>query len=512
MGREEQIIEERLKKLAELKKAGINPYPYSYKKTDSTKTINSKFSGLKNGEKTAHSVKIAGRLMNSREFGKIAFCVIQDGEGKIQLVFQEPDTPKKVFDFFKKYIDTGDFLGAEGPVIRTQRGELSVLVKNIELLSKSTLPLPEKWHGLQDKEERYRKRYLDLLINSPSKEVFEKREKIIEAIREFLKSREFHEVDTPYLQTVYGGASARPFKTNLNALNIDLFLSISPELYLKRLIVGGYEKVYSIARNFRNEGIDRWHNPEFTMMEVYQAYADYNDMMELTEDLFEFVCRKVNNSTKVKIGETEIDFKKPWTRITMLDAIKKYAKIDAGKLSVKELLSFAQKHKVELKGTSWGMLVQSIFEHFCEKEFIQPTFVIDHPKETTPLCKIHREDPRLIERFEPFCMGAELANAYSELNDPVVQKEFLEEQQKMLSQGDEEANPYDKDFVNSLEIGMPPTGGLGIGIDRMIILLTASESIRDVILFPFMRPEGIEEKKDVSEKNDKKAAKKGKSK
>lgn len=490
MGREEQIISERLRKLKELRSAGINPYPYSFDKKDNAQDLQEKYAKLKNEQKAKYTAKIAGRLINSRELGKIAFGVLQDGSSKIQIVLQEKETPDKVREFFKKYIDLGDFIGLTGEVFRTKRGELSILIHSLELLSKSILPLPEKWHGLQDKEERYRRRYLDLIMSPEVKEVFEKREKIIDSIREFLKERKFKEVDTPYLQTVYGGASARPFKTHMNALDIDLFLSISPELHLKRLIVGGYEKVFTIARNFRNEGIDRWHNPEFTMMEIYQAYADYNDMMDLTESLFEYVCKKVNGSTKVNIKGKEIDFKKPWKRMTMLEAIKKYAKIDAGKMSADELSEFIKENHVKSIGNSWGLSVQAIFEHFCEEKLEQPTFIIDHPVESTPLCKLHRSDKtgRLIERFEPFCMGTELANAYSELNDPILQRKLLEEQQKMLSAGNEEANPYDEDFVNALEIGMPPTGGLGIGIDRMIILLTGSESIRDIILFPFMRP------------------------
>ena len=398
---------------------------------------------------------------------------------------------------FKKYIDTGDFIGASGIIMKTKRGEVSVLVKNLEILSKSLLPLPEKWHGIQDKEERYRKRYLDLIMNPSVKDVFDKRTKIIEAIREFLKSKDMIEVETPYLQSVYGGASAKPFKTKLNTLDMDLFLSISPELYLKRLIVGGYDKVFTISRNFRNEGIDRWHNPEFTMMEIYVAYADYNDMMNLFEEIYEYACKKVLGTTKIKFRDKTLDFKRPWKRMTMQEAIKKFAKIDIEKKSDKELVAFAKKNKIELKDNSWGWAVQGIFEHFCEDKIEQPTFILDHPLETTPLCKSHRYDKlcRLIERFEPFCMGAELGNAYSELNDPILQRSLLEEQQKALKKGDEEANPLDEDFINAIEIGMPPTGGMGLGIDRMIMLLTGQESIRDVLLFPFMREDDKKEKK-----------------
>jgi len=497
MGREDEIVEQRKRKIKELVKAGINPYPYKFDKKNSSLDIHRRYFNIKPDERTKDNVKTAGRVMTIRDLGNLAFATIQDGYGKVQIVLQKEETSEKVFDFFKKYVDSGDFIGVEGIVFKTKRGELSVLVKSVELLSKSILPLPEKWHGIQDKEERYRKRYLDLIMNSEVKDIFIIREKIIDAIREFLKYKGFNEVDTPYLQTIYGGAEARPFKTHLNALNIDLFLAISPELYLKRLIVGGFEKVFTIARNFRNEGIDRWHNPEFTMMEIYQAYADYNDMMKLTEDIFEYVCEKVLGTTKIRVQGQEVNFKAPWKRMTMAEAIKKDAKIDVLKMNEKELLDFVKKNNIDTKGKTWGWFVQGIFEHYCEKNIIQPTFITDHPKETTPLCKAHKKDERLIERFEPFCLGAELANAYSELNDAEIQRKLLEEQQKELSKGNEEANPFDADFVNALEIGMPPTGGLGIGIDRMMILLTGSESIRDVIMFPFMKPEALKlEKKE----------------
>jgi len=483
MSREEQIINERKKKIEELRKHGINPYPHKFDKKQSCADC------LKS--KVGTKVKTAGRLMTKRDIGKIIFSNLRDSTGEIQIVLQEKETPKKIIDFFKKYIDSGDFVGVEGKIFLTKTKQISILVKDLHILSKALLPLPEKFHGLQNEEERLRKRYLDILMNPEVKEVFDKREKIIDAIREFLKKKEFNEVDTPYLQSVYGGASAAPFKTHLNALDMDMFLAISPELHLKRLIVGGYEKVFTIARNFRNEGIDRWHNPEFTMMEIYQAYADYNDMMELVEDIYIYVAKKVNGSTKVKFRDKEIDFKKPWKRMTMNQAIKKFANIDVEKKSEKELLDFAEKNKIEVREKTWGWAVQRIFEHFCEEKLEQPTFILDHPLETTPLCKLHRNDKlcRTIERFEPFCMGSELGNAYSELNDPILQKKLLEEQQKMLKKGDEEANPYDADFVNAIETGLPPTGGLGLGIDRMIMLLTGQDSIRDVIIFPFMKPE-----------------------
>jgi len=498
MARGDEITKERLRKLEEMRKQGINPYPHKFKKKDNASDLQKKYSKLKDEEFGKEAV-IAGRLMTLRNLGKIAFGNIQDFSGTIQIVLQDGKTKKQIFDLLNNFIDTGDIIGVKGKVFRTKRGELSVLVDekgSLEILTKSIKPLPEKFHGLQDKEERYRKRYLDLIMNPEVKKVFEKREKILESIREFLKLKEFNEVETPYLQTVYGGAAARPFKTHINALDMDLFLAISPELYLKRLIVGGYEKVFTIARNFRNEGIDRWHNPEFTMMEIYQAYADYNDMMKLTEDLFEYVAKKVNGTTKVNFKGKEIDFKAPWQRMTMAEAIKKFAKIDVLKMNDNEIAKFAKENKLELKSEKWGYAVQSVFEHFCEEKIEQPTFITDHPIESTPLCKqLRNGDKRLIERFEPFCMGTELANAYSELNDPILQKQLLEEQQKMLKKGDDEANPYDSDFVNAIEIGLPPTGGLGIGIDRMIILLTGQESIRDIILFPFMKPEENQENK-----------------
>jgi lysyl-tRNA synthetase class 2 len=496
MGREEEIVKKKEETIAELRKTGINPYPYSFEKTASSEELKKKYEKLKPDTKTKDKASIAGRVMAVRDMGKINFFTLQDDKGKMQVIVQEKESPEKTIEIFRKFVDSGDFIGVSGVVARTKRGEISILAREIEILSKSILPLPEKWHGLQDKEERYRKRYLDLIMNPEVKEVFVKREKITDAIRELLKGKGFIEVDTPYLQTIYGGAEARPFKTHLHALDTDLFLAISPELYLKRLVVGGFEKVFTIARNFRNEGIDATHNPEFTMMEIYQAYVDYNEMMELFEEIYEYVCKKVFGTTKLEYQGKTLDFKKPWKRMTMAEAIKKYAGINVLKMSAKELGDFSEKNHVEYKEKSWGMLVANIFEHFCEKELIQPTFITDHPKETTPLCKVHRKDARLIERFEPFCMGMELGNAYSELNDAKVQEELFKEQEEKLKRG-EEAHPHDKDFVEALKYGMPPTGGLGLGIDRMLMLLCNQPSIRDVILFPFMRPEktGEEEKK-----------------
>lgn len=450
--------------------------------------------------------------MTVRDLGKLIFATVQDSKGKIQIILQKEETQKESFELFKKYVDIGDIIGCEGTIMKTKTGEVSILASKIEMLSKSILPLPEKWHGISDKEERYRKRYLDLIMNPETKQVFEKRTLILESIREVLKKKSFVEVETPYLNTIYGGAKAKPFKTHLNVLDMDLYLAISPELYLKRLIVGGYDKVYSIARNFRNEGIDRWHNPEFTMMEIYQAYADYNDMMDLFEEIYEYCAKKVNGTTKVEFRGKTVDFKRPWKRMTMCEAIKKWVGIDVLKMTKQELIKFVCEKKLECMvkkdNLSWGEAVQAIFEDFCEDKIEQPTFIIDHPLESTPLCKLHRNDKlcRLIERFEPFCMGAELGNAYSELNDPILQRKLLEGQQNALSKGDEEANPLDEDFINAIEIGMPPTGGIGLGVDRMIMLLSGQESIRDVILFPFMKViednKGDEEKTEDSKKEE----------
>jgi len=498
MSRQDQIVNERKRKLEELEKKGINPYPHKFDVKDYSNEIKEKYKGLKNNQKSKDKVRVAGRVMIIRNLGKLIFSTIQDSQGRLQIILQKGETKKEDFELFKKYIDSGDFVGCEGTIMKTKTGEVSVFVKRLELLSKSLMPLPEKWHGLKDEEEKYRKRYLDLIMNPEVKQVFEKRTQILDAIRELLKQKGFTEVETPYLQTIYGGANAKPFKTHLNTLDMDLFLSISPELYLKRLIVGGFDKVFTISRNFRNEGIDRWHNPEFSMMELYQSYADYNDMMSLFEEIYEYAIKKINNSTKVKFRGKIIDFKRPWKRMTMAQAIKKYAGIDVTKKSEKEIEKFVKKNKIECKENCWGWYIQGIFEHYCEDKIEQPTFILDHPLETTPLCKTHRDGSKfctLIERFEPFCMGAELGNAYSELNDPVLQRELLEEQQKALKKGDEEANPLDENFLNAIEIGMPPAGGLGLGIDRMVMLLTGQDTIKDVILFPFMRSEKKEKSK-----------------
>jgi len=488
MAREEEMIKERMQKISELRKLKINPYPYSFDKKNNAAELQAKYAKLKPEEKTKDKASVAGRLMSVRLMGKINFASLQDDSGKIQVIIEENTAGKKLIDFFSKYADAGDFAGIQGTVMRTKRGELSINAEKIEILSKAILPLPEKWHGLQDMEERYRKRYLDLTMNPDVKKTFEARTKIIGAIREFLNSKGFMEVETPLLQSVYGGAEARPFKTHMHELDVDMYLSISPELYLKRLVVGGFEKVYTICKNFRNESIDKSHNPEFTMLECYSAYSDYEDMMQLFEEIYEYVAKKVFGKTEFEYQNEKLEFKKPWKKVSMYEGLKKQG-IDVKKASDKELLKKAKELRLDAnEKTPRGLLIAELAKKLVEPALIQPTHLIDHTKETTPLCKINRKNDELIERDEPFAFGMELGNIYSELNDPVLQKELLDEQEKMKK---EEKHKQDNDFINALEYGMPPCGGLGLGIDRMAMLLTNSSSIRDVILFPFMKPQNV---------------------
>jgi len=481
-------IEDRLKKLEEIRALGVNPYPYRFEFVDNSEKIKKEFDYIQPEEHTNKNVKLAGRIILFRRMGKVAFLTIKDGTGSIQLYLRADDIGE-TYEILKKF-DLGDFIGVEGEVFKTKMGELSIYVKKFQMLCKSIKPLPDKFHGLQDQELKYRKRYLDLIMNSKSKEILNKRMLMTRYVREFMDNRGFLEVETPILHPIYGGAAAKPFKTFHNDLKMELFLRISPELYLKRLIVGGFDRVYDINKNFRNEGIDTTHNPEFTMLEAYQAYADYTDMMKLVEELFEQVALKLNGTTKSTFRGNEVDFKAPWKRVTMLDSIEEHAGIDASNMSIEELRDFVKNKKIEFdKEESWGNYVIAIFEALCEDKYIQPTFIIDHPEESTPLCKRHRTDSRLIERFEPFCCGMEICNAYSELNDPVHQRKLLVEQARQLNAGNAEANPLDEDFLEAIEHGMPPTGGIGIGLDRMAMLILGQESIRDVILFPTMKPE-----------------------
>ncbi len=503
-----ELDQSKLARLHELWAQGINPYPYSFNITAHAKPIQEKWAHLNIGEHAQETVHVAGRLMLQRVMGKASFAHILDQTGKLQIYASQDNLGEELYKLFTKKTDIGDIVGFEGTVFKTKTGEVTVEAKGFQILCKSLLPMPEKFHGLKDVELRYRQRYVDLFMNPESREVFAKRSKMIHVIRDFFFQNGFMEVETPALQVVYGGANARPFVTHINAWNMKMYLSISPEPFLKRLLVGGFEKVFTICKNFRNEDADTTHNPEFTMLECYQSYVDYTAMMELMEQIFERCAIALNGTTKVKHlhkgQEVEIDFKAPWQRLSMLDALHKYGKIDARNMSQEDLLDVVSQHGIEFEGDfSWGLGVQLLFEELAEEHLIQPTHIIDHPKESTPLCKAHREDPRLIERFESFCLGAELCNAYSELNDPLLQRKLLEEQAAQLRAGNEEAYPMDEDFVNAIEYGMTPAGGLGFGVDRMVIMLTGVESIRDVIFFPTMKPLPEEIKKEEKKEHKK---------
>ncbi len=472
----ESIRQNRIEKLEKLRRRGINPYPPKFDKEVSIKQA------LNSLDK---KVKTAGRIMAVREHGQLAFIDLQDSTGEIQLWLTAEDLNDKyqVLDL----IDVGDFLGVIGEVVKTDTGQTSIKAAEFKILAKAIKPLPEKWHGLKDKEERYRKRYLDLVMNPEVREKFKKRAEIYKAIRGFLDERGFIEVQTPILQTQYGGANARPFITNIHAWDMKMYLRIAYELHLKRLLVGGFEKVYDLSSCFRNEGADKTHNPEFAMIEIQWAYKDYFDAMKLTEELWEAVAKKVLGTTKIKYQGTEIDLKTPWERLTMAEALEKHAGIEIDKLSDQDLKQLAEKHDIETN-LSRGELIGELFEVLCEHKLIQPVHIIDHPKELAPLAKRHRDNPDLIERIEPFINGWEVANCYSELINPLVQRELLEEQEEKGRGGDDEAHPMDDDYINALEQGLPPNVGIGIGIDRMVMLMTDSPSIRDVILFPIMKP------------------------
>ena len=474
----------RREKLTNLQAEGQNPFVITRFDWDATsQQIKDNFDAME-----GKPVKVAGRLMSKRGMGKVSFCDLQDRDGRIQLYARQDEMDEAVYKKFKKF-DIGDIVGVEGEVFRTQRGEMSVRAHNITLLSKSLLPLPEKFHGLQDTDTRYRKRYLDLIMNPDVRDTFEKRSAIIREIRKFLDGEGFMEVETPILVSNAGGAAARPFETHFNALNEDLKMRISLELYLKRLIVGGLERVYEIGRVFRNEGVDTRHNPEFTLMELYQAYTDYHGMMDLTERMYRHVAEAVLGTTKITYNGIEMDLSKPFTRITMVDAVKQYSGVDFKEIhTLEEARAAADAHEIEYEERhKKGDILNLFFEAYVEEHLIQPTFVMDHPIEISPLTKKKPEDPDYVERFEFFMNGWEMANAYSELNDPIDQRARFAAQEEMFAQGDEEANHTDEDFLQALEIGMPPTGGIGFGIDRMCMLLTDSPAIRDVLLFPTMK-------------------------
>ena len=478
----------RREKLVKLQEEGKDPFDvYKVKRTHSSKQVKDNFEELEGKE-----VTVAGRIMSKRGQGKVVFSDIYDRDGKIQLFIKIDEVGEEALKQYKTN-DLGDWVAATGEVFKTKTGEVSVKVKTVELISKSLKPLPEKWHGLKDPDLRYRQREVDIITNPEVKDTFIKRSQIISGIRSFLDNRGFLEVETPMLATIAGGASARPFITHHNTLDLDMFLRIAPELYLKRCIVAGFEKVYELGRTFRNEGMSVRHKPEFTMIELYQAFADYNDMMELTENMVAEVCKKVNGTTKVTYQGVEIDFMPPWRRITMVDAVKEYAGVDYNEFkSDADAQAVAKEKNLEfskpLNTVTKGEVLNTLYEEFCEEHMIQPTFIIDYPVEISPLTKKKRGNEMFTERFEGFVFGRELCNAYSELNDPIVQRERFAQQEKERELGDDEAYMIDEEFMSALETGMPPAGGLGIGIDRLIMFLTDSASIRDVILFPTMKP------------------------
>lgn len=483
-----EIIKIRREKLQKLCDDGQNPYEVvKYDKTHSSGDI------IKNHEKYEQEetvVRIAGRMVSRRIMGKASFAHVLDMDGTIQ-AYLRIDELQDAYDDFKKY-DIGDIIGIEGKVFVTHKGEVSIRATAVKLLSKSLLPLPEKFHGLKDPDLRYRQRYVDLIANPEVKKTFVMRSRIISAIREYLDARDFVEVETPILNTIAGGAAARPFITHHNTLDIDMYMRVAPELYLKRLIVGGFERVYELGRTFRNEGMSVKHNPEFTLLEIYQAYTDFEGMIKLTEELYQHIIDKVlEGNYKISYQGVDVDLTRPWAKMTMADAVKKYVGLDFDNCSLEEIYEQAKQKGIELeKGLTWGRALYNVFDEYVEDKLINPTFIIDYPVEVSPLAKRKPTDKRLTERFEFFITGREMGNAFSELNDPIDQKSRFEEQAKKRSQGDEEAQMADSDYVTALEYGMPPTGGLGIGIDRLVMLLTDSYSIRDVILFPTMKPRG----------------------
>ena len=493
-----QLIKVRRDKLKELQENGKDPFQITkYDVTNHSTDIKDDFDAFEGKE-----VSIAGRMMFKRVMGKASFCNVQDLKGSIQAYVARDEIGEDSYKDFKKY-DIGDILGIKGKVFKTKTGEISIHASEVTLLSKSLQILPEKFHGLTDTDTRYRQRYVDLIMNQESKQTFIKRSQIIKEIRNFLAGRDFMEVETPMLVSNAGGAAARPFETHYNALNEDVKLRISLELYLKRLIVGGLERVYEIGRVFRNEGVDTRHNPEFTLMELYQAYTDYEGMMELTESMFRYLAEKVCGTTKITYNGIEIDLGKPFERLTMNDAIKKYAGIDFDTVADDEAAkALAREHHIEFEERhTKGDIINLFFEEFCEKELIQPTFIMDHPVAISPLTKKKPSDPTKVERFELFINTWEMCNAYSELNDPIDQRERFAAQDAAFEAGDEEANHTDEDFLNALEIGMPPTGGIGYGIDRLVMLLTDSPAIRDVLLFPTMKTlGGVKSENGVSSK------------
>ena len=485
-----ELIEQRIRKLGELREAGIEPYGGTYAAEDHASELHEKCSALTKEALEADLLRcsLAGRIITMRDFGKAAFAHIQDATGKMQIYFKK-DLLGDQFSLLKK-IDIGDIIGLRGKLFRTKTNELTVEVKDFMILTKSLRPLPEKWHGLKDIETRYRQRYVDLIVNPEVRQVFIQKSIIIKAIRDFLESKGFIEVETPMMQPIPGGATARPFKTHHNALGVDLFLRIAPELYLKRLLVGGYERVYELNRNFRNEGISTKHNPEFTMLEFYIAYQDYRFLMSLTEELISSIAQKILGTLQIQYEDHVIDLSPPWPRVPMLDALVQNGVPREILHDIEQAKAWAQEQRVPVeKDATHGKIIDEIFKAKVEPGLIQPTFIIDHPVGLSPLAKRKADNPYLVERFELFITSREIANAFSELNDPMDQKQRFAAQVEAKTRGDEEAHSMDEDFIRALEYGMPPAAGEGIGIDRLVMLLTNSSSIRDVILFPQLKPE-----------------------
>ncbi len=482
-----ELLKVRREKLDEIKAKGIDPFPYTYERTANAAEILSKFEKIGEGEESKEEVSIAGRLMTKRGHGKASFAHLQDETGRIQIYSREDKIGKDKYDIYRK-LDIGDFIGVKGHVFRTRTGEITVKVYGFTILCKSLHPLPEKWHGLTDKELRYRERYVDLMVNPGVKEVFIKRSKIVSLIRRFLEERGFLDVETPILHVLQGGAAAKPFETYHDALDMPLFMRIAPELYLKRLIVGGFEKVFEMGRVFRNEGMSFKHNPEYTILEIYQAYADYKDIMKMTEELVVSIAKEVLGTLKIEYKGENIDLTPPWKKITLVDALNEVGIDIAGK-DEKDIRKIAKTKGIEgYEEIGIGKIINVLYDKFVEGKLRQPTFIIDHPIETSPLAKKHRENKGQVERFELIIAGMELANAFSELNDPIDQRERFNRQAELKAAGDQEAESMDEDFLRALEYGMPPTGGVGIGIDRLVMILTDQPSIRDVLLFPHMRP------------------------
>jgi len=490
--KQKEFLKTRLEKLERLREAGVDPYPTRYDFTHTATEVLEEFGGktAEELEREKTTVRISGRIVSMRVMGKASFIHVSDGASRLQVLLRMDEVGDEAYGLFKKCYDLGDFVGVAGYLFITRTGELTVGATELTFLSKTLRPLPEKWHGLTDIETRYRQRYLDLISNPESRRVFEVRAQITSLLREHLRNRGFLEVETPMLQPIYGGAAARPFVTHHNALDIDLYMRIAPELYLKRLVVGGLERVFEINRNFRNEGISTHHNPEFTMLEYYEAYADYNVVMTEYERMIEKAVIAVNGEPRSTFNGIELDWSTPWRRVTLRDMALEYSGATEKDLeSTESLVAFFKKKKLELpKPAVWGKLLYELFDHYAEDKLLQPTFVIDFPKAISPLSKASPDNPEIAERFEMFAGGLEVANGFSEVNDPVDQRARFEDQLAQRAGGDDEAHQMDEDYLLALEHGMPPTGGIGVGIDRLVMLITGASSIRDVILFPLLKP------------------------